>query len=117
MFYLLLSMISYFDMNRIGFCSAMASNVTNQSRNVYSKKLMVNKEVRGRRCSQKPNFSNLILVILLALELFIMVNLIWPVTSSTLFLIGNFGQRQSLLCHNHHFFYPAGSCCYFHGRL
>ncbi|KAF9666384.1 hypothetical protein SADUNF_Sadunf16G0223900 [Salix dunnii] len=30
--------------NWIGFCSAMASNVTNQSRNVFSKKLMVNKE-------------------------------------------------------------------------
>ncbi|KAJ9152872.1 hypothetical protein P3X46_026383 [Hevea brasiliensis] len=30
--------------NWIGFCSAMASNVTNQSRNVLSKKLMVNKE-------------------------------------------------------------------------
>jgi hypothetical protein len=52
-FYLLLSMISYFDMNRIGFCSAMASNVTNQSRNVFSKKLMVNKEVRGGRSSQE----------------------------------------------------------------
>ncbi|CAN1732524.1 Phosphoenolpyruvate/phosphate translocator 2, chloroplastic [Linum perenne] len=30
--------------NRSGFCSAMASNVTNQSRNVLSKKLMVQKE-------------------------------------------------------------------------
>ncbi|XP_021593829.1 phosphoenolpyruvate/phosphate translocator 2, chloroplastic isoform X2 [Manihot esculenta] len=30
--------------NWIGFCSAMASNVTNQSRNVLSKKLMVNRE-------------------------------------------------------------------------
>ncbi|KAJ6314671.1 hypothetical protein OIU78_018198 [Salix suchowensis] len=30
--------------NWIGFCSAMASNVTNQSRNVFSKKLMANKE-------------------------------------------------------------------------
>ncbi|KAJ4831487.1 holo-[acyl-carrier-protein] synthase [Turnera subulata] len=30
--------------NWIGFCSAMASNVTNQSRNVLSKKFMVNKE-------------------------------------------------------------------------
>lgn len=30
--------------NWIGFCSAMASNLTNQSRNVFSKKLMVNKE-------------------------------------------------------------------------
>ncbi|XVF60262.1 hypothetical protein PTKIN_Ptkin08bG0030900 [Pterospermum kingtungense] len=30
--------------NWIGFCSAMASNVTNQSRNVLSKKLMVRKE-------------------------------------------------------------------------
>lgn len=32
-------------MNRAGFWSAMASNVTNQSRNVLSKKAMVNKEV------------------------------------------------------------------------
>lgn len=31
-------------LNRVGFCSAMASNLTNQSRNVLSKKLMV-KEV------------------------------------------------------------------------
>ncbi|XP_030481591.2 phosphoenolpyruvate/phosphate translocator 2, chloroplastic [Cannabis sativa] len=30
--------------NWIGFCSAMASNVTNQSRNVFSKKLMVQEE-------------------------------------------------------------------------
>ncbi|OMO59208.1 Drug/metabolite transporter [Corchorus capsularis] len=30
--------------NWIGFCSAMASNVTNQSRNVLSKKLMIKKE-------------------------------------------------------------------------
>ncbi|KAL9233270.1 hypothetical protein vseg_008291 [Gypsophila vaccaria] len=30
--------------NWIGFCSAMASNLTNQSRNVLSKKFMVNKE-------------------------------------------------------------------------
>jgi len=30
---------------RAGFWSAMASNVTNQSRNVLSKKAMVNKEV------------------------------------------------------------------------
>ncbi|KAK9221433.1 hypothetical protein WN944_009859 [Citrus x changshan-huyou] len=30
--------------NWIGFCSAMASNVTNQSRNVFSKKFMVRKE-------------------------------------------------------------------------
>ncbi|XP_021892027.1 phosphoenolpyruvate/phosphate translocator 2, chloroplastic-like isoform X2 [Carica papaya] len=30
--------------NWVGFCSAMASNVTNQSRNVLSKKLMVKKE-------------------------------------------------------------------------
>ncbi|KAF4350604.1 hypothetical protein F8388_018420 [Cannabis sativa] len=29
---------------QIGFCSAMASNVTNQSRNVFSKKLMVQEE-------------------------------------------------------------------------
>lgn len=29
---------------RIGFCSAMASNLTNQSRNVLSKQFMVNKE-------------------------------------------------------------------------
>lgn len=32
-------------MNRAGFWSAMASNVTNQSRNVLSKKAMVKKEV------------------------------------------------------------------------
>lgn len=32
-------------LNRVGFLSAMASNLTNQSRNVLSKKLMVNKEV------------------------------------------------------------------------
>lgn len=31
--------------NRAGFWSAMASNLTNQSRNVLSKKLMVNTEV------------------------------------------------------------------------
>lgn len=31
--------------NRAGFWSAMASNVTNQSRNVLSKKAMVKKEV------------------------------------------------------------------------
>ncbi|GMN42536.1 hypothetical protein TIFTF001_011756 [Ficus carica] len=30
--------------NWIGFCSAMASNLTNQSRNVFSKKVMVNQE-------------------------------------------------------------------------
>ncbi|XP_024029529.1 phosphoenolpyruvate/phosphate translocator 2, chloroplastic isoform X2 [Morus notabilis] len=30
--------------NWIGFCSAMASNLTNQSRNVFSKKVMVNHE-------------------------------------------------------------------------
>ncbi|MCI21322.1 triose phosphate/phosphate translocator non-green plastid chloroplastic-like, partial [Trifolium medium] len=30
--------------NWVGFLSAMASNLTNQSRNVLSKKLMVNKE-------------------------------------------------------------------------
>jgi len=31
--------------NRIGFSTAMASNLTNQSRNVLSKKLMANEEV------------------------------------------------------------------------
>lgn len=34
-----------FDGNRAGFWSAMASNVTFQSRNVLSKKVMVKKEV------------------------------------------------------------------------
>jgi len=32
-------------LNRAGFASAMASNVTNQSRNVLSKKVMVKQEV------------------------------------------------------------------------
>lgn len=32
---------------RIGFSSAMASNLTNQSRNIFSKKFMVHKEVRA----------------------------------------------------------------------
>ncbi|KAE8722033.1 Phosphoenolpyruvate/phosphate translocator 2 isoform 2 [Hibiscus syriacus] len=35
-------------LNRIGFCSAMASNVTNQSRNVFRKKFMVRNELQ--RC-------------------------------------------------------------------
>ena len=34
---------------RAGFLSAMASNLTFQSRNVLSKKLMVKKEVRGTK--------------------------------------------------------------------
>jgi len=38
--------------NRVGFWSAMASNLTNQSRNVLSKKLMVNTEVI---CSAKKD--------------------------------------------------------------
>ncbi|XP_022741926.1 LOW QUALITY PROTEIN: phosphoenolpyruvate/phosphate translocator 2, chloroplastic-like [Durio zibethinus] len=41
---LILVVVVYISIVSIGFCSAMASNVTNQSRNVCSKKFMVRKE-------------------------------------------------------------------------
>lgn len=42
------ALVSFTDasFNWIGFSSAMASNLTNQSRNVLSKQFMVNKEVK-----------------------------------------------------------------------
>lgn len=43
-----LVMIIFMFVNRSGFWSAMASNLTNQSRNVLSKKFMVKKEVSFR---------------------------------------------------------------------
>lgn len=54
-------------MNRAGFWSAMASNVTNQSRNVLSKKVMVKQEVMWsvdipNICIQEDIFMNLLYV-------------------------------------------------------
>lgn len=54
-------------MNRAGFWSAMASNVTNQSRNVLSKKVMVKQEVTWsvdipNICIQEDIFMNLLYV-------------------------------------------------------
>jgi len=49
-------------MSRAGFWSAMASNVTFQSRNVLSKKLMVKKEVSELSlCSFVELFSNFVM--------------------------------------------------------
>lgn len=96
-------------LNRIGFITAMAANVTNQSRNVLSKKMMTSEEVRNFLIPFKYLFVKLITALL--------DGTLWhySVDNVAHHLTGKFGPYQSLWSFNNDFLHVVGSICHTYG--